>query len=170
MVRKPLIVIAPKSGLRARQTRSNVTELVHGHFREVFDDVTITDPLAVKRIVFCSGKVAWDALAARDAAGFAAQIAVVRLEQLYPWPGAQIRDLIDRYPNTTQMTWLQEEPENQGAWFFVQRPLWELWQSTGRTLAVIARPPSGSPATGSHHQHDVELDVLKAAVVAGLSV
>ncbi len=169
-VRKPLIVIAPKSGLRARQTRSNVTELVHGHFREVFDDVTITDPLAVKRIVFCSGKVAWDALAARDAAGFGAQIAVVRLEQLYPWPGAQIRDLIDRYPNTTQMTWLQEEPENQGAWFFVQRPLWELWQSTGRTLAVIARPPSGSPATGSHHQHDVELDVLKAAVVAGLSV
>ena len=127
-----------------------------------------THCMCLRRIVLSTGKVAWDAFAARDGAGLGGAIAVVRIEQLYPWPATQLRDVIERYPNATQLTWLQEEPENQGAWFFVQRPLWEVWRQTGRSVAVVARPASGSPATGSHHQHDTELDRLKAAVVAGL--
>ena len=170
-IRKPLIVIAPKSGLRAKQTRSNINELVSGAFREVLDDATIADPNAVRRVVLCTGKVAWDAFAARDAAGVGPSVAVVRIEQLYPLPVAQIADVLSRYPNASQVAWLQEEPENQGAWLHVQRPLYELTladASSGRSLRVVARPASGSPATGSHHQHDHELDMLKEGVVGGL--
>ena len=170
-IRKPLIVIAPKSGLRAKQTRSNINELVSGAFREVLDDATIADPNAVRRVVLCTGKVAWDAFAAREAAGVGPSVAVVRIEQLYPLPVAQIADVLSRYPNASQVAWLQEEPENQGAWLHVQRPLYELTladASSGRSLRVVARPASGSPATGSHHQHDHELDMLKEGVVGGL--
>ena len=170
-IRKPLVVIAPKSGLRAKQTRSNVNELVSGAFREVLDDATILDPLAVKRVVLCSGKVAWDAFASRDAAGKGALVAIVRVEQLYPLPIAQIADLLSRYPNASQVSWLQEEPENQGPWLHVQQALWLMTladPSSKRNLALLARPASGSTATGSHHQHDHELEMLKDGVVRGL--
>ena len=170
-IRKPLVVIAPKSGLRAKQTRSHVNELVSGAFREVLDDATIVDPLAVKRVVLCSGKVAWDAFASRDAAGKGALVAIVRVEQLYPLPIGQIADMLSRYPNASQVSWLQEEPENQGAWLHVQQPLWQMTlgdASSRRNLGLLARPASGSPATGSHHQHDHELEMLKDGVVRGL--
>ena len=170
-LRKPLVLMAPKSGLRARQTRSNVTELVTGSFQEVLDDSTgaIADRSSVRRVVLCSGKVAWDAIAARDAAGFGPSIAIVRVEQLYPWPEAHIAEVLATYPGATQVQWMQEEPANMGGWSFVQPRLWALLSHfPGHTLGLNARPAAGSPAVGGHHAHDLELESLKAGVVYGL--
>ncbi len=170
-LRKPLVLMAPKSGLRAKQTRSNVNELVSGSFHEVLDDSfgTITDRSAVRRIVLCSGKVAWDAIAARDAAGLGASIAVVRVEQLYPWPEVKVADVIAQYPNATQVQWMQEESANMGGWSFVQPRLWALLSRfPGHTLGLNSRPASSSPAVGGHHAHDLEVESLKAGVVNGL--
>jgi multifunctional 2-oxoglutarate metabolism enzyme len=169
--RKPLILMAPKSGLRAKQTRSNVSELVSGTFHEVLDDNTgaTTDRNAVRRVVLCSGKVAWDAIAARDAAGLGASIAIVRVEQLYPWPEAQITELLASYPNATDVQWMQEESANMGGWSFVQPRMWAILGTLpGRTLGLNSRPASGSPAVGGHHAHDVEVENLKHGVIAGL--
>jgi 2-oxoglutarate dehydrogenase E1 component len=160
--------MAPKSGLRARQTRSTVDELELGHFHDVLDDATITDPASVRRIVLCTGKVAWDALAARDAAGLGGAIAVVRLEQLYPWPEAALQAALARYHDATEVRWLQEEPENMGGWYYVRGPLFQLCRGTGKRIDVIARDASASPASGSHDAHDRELADLKARIVDGL--
>jgi multifunctional 2-oxoglutarate metabolism enzyme len=168
-LRKPLVLMAPKSGLRAKQTRSNVSELVSGSFHEVLDDSTISDRNAVRRVVLCSGKVAWDAIAARDAAGLGASIAIVRVEQLYPWPEAQLSSILASYPNAAEVQWMQEESANMGGWSFVQPRLWAiLGMFPGRTLGLNSRPASGSPAVGGHHAHDVEVENLKHGVVFGL--
>jgi multifunctional 2-oxoglutarate metabolism enzyme len=166
--RKPLVVMSPKSGLRAKQSRSHVDEFTTGAFREVLDDGGIVDPATVRRVVLCSGKVAWDAIAARDAANLMQQVAVVRVEQLYPWPEGQITNILRRYVSCEEMLWLQEEPQNMGAWTFVQPRLGLLVERTGKALWVVARPASGSPAVGSHHAHDHELDHLKSEILANL--
>jgi 2-oxoglutarate dehydrogenase complex dehydrogenase (E1) component-like enzyme len=165
--RKPLVVMAPKSGLRAKESRSNVSQLVAGSFQEVIDDATITDAAAVKKVVLSTGKVVWDADKARQKSDVAGQVALVRVEQLYPWPEAQIEAVVARYPNA-KVAWLQEEPANFGAWNFVEGRLQAIATRQGRQLESIARPKSGSPAVGSHHAHDHELEELQAAVVSGL--
>jgi multifunctional 2-oxoglutarate metabolism enzyme len=168
---KPCVLMSPKSGLRAKQTRSHIDELSTGRFHEVIDDATFADPQAATRIVLCSGKVAWDAYAARDeaaAAGKGSSLAVVRVEQLYPWPEAQLRAVIERYPNATSVVWLQEEPSNMGAWSFVAPRLRLLTDELGRSLNSVCRPASSSPAVGGHHAHDVELEDLKHGILAGL--
>jgi multifunctional 2-oxoglutarate metabolism enzyme len=161
---KPLVLMSPKSGLRAKQTRSNVSELTTGSFQEVLDDATYQDKASAQRVILCSGKVAWDAYAARDAQP--AAVAVVRVEQLYPWPEARIREVLAGYPNATEIVWMQEEPANMGGWSFVQPRLAMIAATMGRSLAVISRPASASPAVGSHHAHDEELEALKHAVTA----
>jgi 2-oxoglutarate dehydrogenase complex dehydrogenase (E1) component-like enzyme len=169
--RKPLILMAPKSGLRAKQTRSNVSELVSGTFHEVIDDNTgaIIDRNGVRRVVLCSGKVAWDAIAARDAAGLGSSIAIVRVEQLYPWPETQISEVLASYPNANEVQWMQEESANMGGWSFVQPRMWAILGAfPGRTLGLNSRPASGSPAVGGHHAHDLEVENLKHGVIAGL--
>jgi multifunctional 2-oxoglutarate metabolism enzyme len=166
--RKPLIVMAPKSGLRSKETRSNVSELTSGSFQEVLDDNTITDPAAVKKVVVSFGKVAWDADKARQKAGVADRIALVKVEQIYPWPESQVEAILAKYPNAEDVVWLQEEPANFGGWNFVEGRLHAICGRLGRKLGMIARPKSGSPATGSHHEHDHELEELQAAVVSGV--
>jgi multifunctional 2-oxoglutarate metabolism enzyme len=165
--RKPLIVMAPKSGLRAKESRSNVSEMVTGSFQEVIDDASITDVQAVKKVVLSTGKVVWDAAKAVQKAGVDGQIALVKVEQIYPWPEAQIEGIVARYPNA-QVTWLQEEAANFGSWNFVEGRLQAICARQGRQLNLIARPKSSSPAVGSHHAHDHELEELQAAVVSGL--
>src|SRR5262249_12363631 len=124
-VRKPLVVFTPKSALRLPQTRSTVDELTTGSFQEVLDDPTPgLDRNAVTRLVFCSGKVAWDAMAERDKRN--AQVAVVRIEQLYPFPVEQLLALLETYPNARELVWLQEEPENMGPWYFVEARVWRV--------------------------------------------
>jgi len=153
----PLIVFSPKSGLRMKQTRSSVEELTTGSFSEVLDDPGVVDVNAVTRIVFCSGKVAWDAIAERDQRN--AAVAIVRIEQLYPLPTEQMRDLLQKYPNAKELRWLQEEPENMGAWNFIEHNVWRI-KDEGYDLRHVARAPSGSPATGSKAIHDQELAQL----------
>jgi multifunctional 2-oxoglutarate metabolism enzyme len=161
----PLILFTPKQGLRMKQTRSTVDELTTGSFEEILDDPTVTDRDGVRRIVFCSGKVAWDAMAERDQRGAAA--AVVRVEQLYPSPIDQLLALLDTYPNARDLVWLQEEPENMGAWKFVESKVWRV-KERGYDLRHVARVESGSPATGSKGIHDQELADLMDETFTGL--
>ena len=150
----PLVVFTPKQGLRMRQTRSAIDQLTTGSFEEVLDDPGVTDPTSVRRVVFCSGKVAWDAMSERDKRG--AAVAVVRVEQLYPLPTDQMLALLNRYSNAKQLVWLQEEPENMGAWNFIEHRTWRV-KDQGYDMRHVARVESGSPATGSKTIHDQEL-------------
>ena len=152
--RTPLIVFSPKQGLRMKQTRSSIDLLTTGSFEEILDDPGDIDAGAVTRIVFCSGKVAWDAIEERDRLG--APVAVVRVEQLYPLPTEQMLAILQKYPNARELRWLQEEPENMGAWNFVEHNTWRI-KDQGYDLRHVARVESGSPATGSKAIHDQEL-------------
>jgi len=180
----PLIVFTPKSMLRSRLSRSPLAELTTGSFAEVIDDGGVADPAGVRRIVLCSGKVALEAIQRRDqrragegpppiggpgapAAGDAVPpdaIAVVRVEQLYPWPEAAIGGTLARYANAAEVVWLQEEPENMGAWSFVHARLHRLLRDRYR-LRHVSRAESASPATGSTALHLLEqADLLDRAI------
>jgi len=159
----PLIVFSPKSGLRLKQTRSRIEELTTGSFQEVLDDPGDLDVNAVRRIVFCSGKVAWDAIAERDKRN--EPVAVVRIEQLYPLPTEQMLAILKKYPNATELRWLQEEPENMGAWNFIEHNTWRV-KEQGYDLRHVARVASGSPATGSKAIHDQEHAELMEEIFA----
>jgi 2-oxoglutarate dehydrogenase E1 component len=118
----------------------------------------------VKRIVLCSGKVAWDAM--NERAKRAAPTAVVRVEQLYPFPRQALRSVLSRYPNARELLWLQEEPENMGPWRFVEHRIWRL-KDEGYDLRHVARVESGSPATGSKAIHDQEFaDLMEQTFTA----
>jgi 2-oxoglutarate dehydrogenase E1 component len=156
----PLVVFTPKSMLRAVQTRSPLAEFVDGAFHRVLGDTTV-DKSKVTRVVLASGKVAHEAIARRAELGVE-NVAIVRVEQLYPWPQENIEAELASYPNATDVVWLQEEPENMGAWPFVHlRTLdWTSWK-----VRHVARAESASPATGSHLVHSAEqADLLTRAL------
>ncbi len=146
--RKPLIALTPKSLLRHPKCVSDINEFVTGSFKEVIDDV-LENKDEVRRIAFCNGKLYYDLLEHREKNGFK-DVAIVRIEQLYPFPFQQVDDIIKSYKNVKDLVWVQEEPENMGSWNFILR----IWK--GRTMNIISRPESASPATGSHAQHDKE--------------
>ena len=152
-VRKPLVIFTPKQPLRMKESRSHISEFTSGSFQEVLDDPFVADKSAVKRIVLCSGKVAWDAMNERVKRD--APVAVIRVEQLYPFPLEQINEILTRYPNAREVVWLQEEPENMGPWNFVEQLIWRV-KDRGYDLRHAARVASGSPATGSKAIHDQE--------------
>jgi 2-oxoglutarate dehydrogenase E1 component len=164
-VRKPLIVFTPKQPLRMVQSRSPIEHFTQGSFEEVLDDPAAPPADEVRRLVFCSGKVAWDAMAERDKR--AAPVAVVRIEQLYPFPQERLLEVLDRYPHARDLVWLQEEPENMGPWNFVEARTWRI-KERGYDLRHVARVESGSPATGSKTVHDQELADLMDETFAGL--
>jgi 2-oxoglutarate dehydrogenase E1 component len=164
-VRKPLVVVTPKSLLRAKPARSSIDELTSGSFQEVIDDQGVGDPTAVRRVVFCSGKVGHDALARRDELGAGA--AVVRVEQLYPWPFADVAAALERYPNAKDIVWLQEEPENMGPWNFVKGRLYES-HGDDYTIHRVSRAESGSPASGSAAIHAFEQDLILSDAFADI--
>ncbi len=159
----PLICFTPKSLLRATATRSHLDELATGRFAEVLDDPAAPDAAAVRRVVLASGKVAHEALARRDQLEDGA-VAVVRVEQLYPWPHAALVEVLARYEAAEEICWLQEEPENMGAWPFVHHQLHREVRDRV-TLRHVARAESASPATGSHLVHETEqADLLRRAI------
>jgi 2-oxoglutarate dehydrogenase E1 component len=164
-VRKPLIEFTPKYLLRAKESRSRADELEHGSFEEVLDDATVGEPSAIRRIVLCSGKVAFDLMKRRDDRQVPA--AIVRVEQLYPWPEQQIRAIVDRYENADSVFWVQEEPENMGPWPFVDSRLHALLPDRVK-LGRATRAESGSPATGSSLVHAQELDDLLEEAFSGV--
>jgi len=164
-VRKPLVVFTPKSVLRARTSRSPVEDFVSGSFQEVLDDPFVEDASAVRRVALCSGKIAYDAMKARDEAK--AALAVVRVEQLYPWPEQQIAEILARYERASEVFWLQEEPENMGPWPFVHSRLHRLLRDDF-TLRHVSRAESASPASGSVTVHQQEQAQLLDTVLAGI--
>lgn len=151
--RKPLVVLTPKSLLRAPDARSATGEFVRGRFEEVLDDSRISDRSRVKRILLCTGKVAYQLAAERERRGRSDQ-AIVRVEQLSPYPREQLVDIFGSYPNANEVRWVQEEPENMGAWPFVHARLGRV--RDGLELTHVARPAGASPATGSQVVHEQE--------------
>jgi 2-oxoglutarate dehydrogenase E1 component len=167
---RPLIVMTPKSLLRLPAASSTMDELTTGGFQPVIDDALITDKYAVKRIVLCSGKVFYDLEAARESASSTGKdgetagaddakvdnrVAIVRLEQFYPFPGEKLKEIFASYPSATQVFWTQEEPQNMGGWTFVE-PRLRAIKPEKVSLRYVGRTPSASPATGSYAIHELE--------------
>ena len=152
-VRRPLVVFTPKSLLRAKPARSSIDSLTSGHFEEVLPDPSELDASSVDRVVLATGKVAQDAIAARDERGV--NVAVIRVEQLYPWPEAALAEQVGRYANATELVWLQEEPENMGSWNFAKGRLYDGFGDSHK-IQRVSRFESGSPATGSNAIHRQE--------------
>lgn len=163
---KPLVIFTPKSGLRAKTSRSALDALTSGSFQEVLDDKISSSPSEVQRVILASGKVAVEASAYRDAHELAGA-AVVRVEQLYPWPFADVDHMLKRYFNAKEIVWLQEEPENMGAWNAVKGRLYEA-HGESHKIRRVSRPESGSPATGSNAIHRQEQDELLQRAFGGL--
>lgn len=165
--KKPLIVFTPKSLLRAREARSPLAAFTAGSFAEVLDDPKTLagewSTSGVQRVVLCSGKIAYDALARRDELG-QTTTAIVRVEQLYPWPKDTIVGILDGYANATEVVWLQDEPENMGPWNFVHSRLHRLLRDTHQ-LRHVSRAESASPASGSAALHRLEQDDLLVRAV-----
>ena len=167
--KRPLIVVTPKSMLRAQASRSPIEDLETGSFAHVLDDAEVADPLTVRRIVLCSGKIAHDAVKRRqeiaaDDPAAASEVAIVRVEQLYPWPIGQLTPLLERYGKAEEVVWLQEEPENMGAWSFVHARLHAALPARLR-LRHVSRSESASPAIGSAALHQLEqADLLQRAI------
>ena len=151
--RKPLVVMTPKSLLRLPAAVSPVSEFAAGHFREVLDDKAPPDQ--VTRVLVCSGKVYYDLAKKRDELGTQA-VGILRLEQLYPWPEAQLAAALGRYRRAREFVWVQEEPQNMGGWTFVEPRV----RAMGFPIVYVGRDAGASPATGSHHVHEREQGLL----------
>jgi 2-oxoglutarate dehydrogenase E1 component len=154
-VRKPLILFTPKRMLRHPRAVSTIDELTTGAFREVLDDASGIDASRVHRVLICSGQVYYDLAAAREQRKIS-DIAILRLEQIYPFPADQLRDTIERYPETAGIVWVQEEPRNMGAWRFVEEHFQPLLDATNRQLRYAGRASSASPSAGSLKRHQQE--------------
>ncbi|MEX2324117.1 MAG: multifunctional oxoglutarate decarboxylase/oxoglutarate dehydrogenase thiamine pyrophosphate-binding subunit/dihydrolipoyllysine-residue succinyltransferase subunit [Nitriliruptoraceae bacterium] len=162
-VRKPLVVFTPKSLLRSPHAFSPIGEFTVGGFRETLDDPAFVDDRDrsnAQQVVLCCGKVAFDLMAARDEHD--RDVPVIRVEQLYPFPDAQLAELLRNYPSATDVCWVQEEPANMGAWGFAHARLQAILDRIGgeRTLRLAARAASASPAAGQFVVHEQELDQL----------
>ena len=154
--RRPLIVFTPKAMLRLRGATSEIADFTNGRFEPVIDDTRVGDKAAVKRVILTSGKIYYDIIGELDKREIA-DVAVVRLEQYYPLPVQEVNATLARYPNA-DLVWMQDEPENQGAWPFICLELAKYLQ--GRTIKVASRPASASPATGSSKRSAQEQAVL----------
>jgi 2-oxoglutarate dehydrogenase E1 component len=156
-MRKPLVVFTPKSLLRHPQAVSTLDDLTSGGFLEVLPDPSAPNPADVTRVVFCSGKVYYD-LAKTPAA----HVAIVRQEQLYPFPEAQVKEILDQYPASAEIVWVQEEPRNMGAWRIMREYFDALLEPSRRQVRYVGRPESASPASGSGKRHQQEQSELVA--------
>ena len=165
--RKPLVVMTPKSLLRREEASAPLAAFTSGTFQRLISDPPPAGPAKVTRLLLCSGKVAYDLLAARAKAG-GETIAVARLEQLYPFPEAQVAAEIARYPGLEELVWVQEEPENMGAWSFVLPRLTGRVSAKGRALPLLyaGRDASASPATGFQKTHELEQTLLIDAALS----
>jgi 2-oxoglutarate dehydrogenase E1 component len=153
-MQRPLIVMTPKSLLRLPAATSSLEELINGGFKPVIDDEEIEEASSVERIVFCSGKIYYDLKEARKESG-EKRVAIVRLEQFYPFPVTRVQEVVDSYSNVSQIVWAQEEPKNMGGWSFVEPRLEHLLSQCERPI-YVGRAASASPATGSYAIHQLE--------------
>ena len=161
--RKPLVIMTPKSLLRRPEAVSYPEDLTAGRFHEVLDDPSISDPATVERLLFCSGKLYYELVEERARQELEQRVAIVRLEQLYPWPEDQLRVILKRYAHATTRLWAQEESQNMGAWSFVEPRL----RAMGYEFGYVGRDASASPATGSYKVHEREQRELVMAAIGG---
>jgi 2-oxoglutarate dehydrogenase E1 component len=159
MFRKPLVILTPKSLLRAKDASSPLSEFTKGEFKTVIgparDEIEADK---VKRVIACSGKVAYDLIKRRDEKK-AWDTVILRVEQLYPFPHKAFAAELKKFPNVTDVVWCQDEPQNQGAWFFVQHYIHENMLE-GQKLGYAGRPASASPAVGYAHLHQEQQKAL----------
>ncbi len=160
--RKPLVVMTPKFLLRFPLATSTIGELYEGRFQPVLDDPAFAEGSperndaptdGVRRVILTAGKIFYDIWKARQEAE-QNQVAIVRLEQFYPWPQDLLRKVFERYPNAEEIVWVQEEPRNMGGWDFVDERLVPILD--GRQLRYVGRPAGASPATGLHRRHETQ--------------
>ncbi len=163
--RKPLVVMTPKSLLRHKLAVSSLEELTSGQFRTIIDEIDELDAKQVKRVVLCAGKVYYDLLEARRAQELT-DVAIVRMEQLYPFPREALVELMKRYPNAKQVVWCQEEPRNQGSWY-QQRHHYKICIGPKRKLYYAGRNASASPAVGSFAEHAAQQQRLVEKALTG---
>ncbi len=159
LFRKPLVIFTPKSLLRNKDAGSPLSELVKGSFHTVIGDVDDKlDPKKVKRVLACSGKVYYDLVNARKERD-STDVAIIRIEQLYPFPHKALATELAKFPNFSELVWVQDEPQNQGAWFQIQHNILENL-SDGQKLAYSGRPASASPAVGYYDKHYAQQKTL----------
>ncbi|WDZ94576.1 2-oxoglutarate dehydrogenase E1 component [Herbaspirillum sp. WKF16] len=167
LFRKPLIILTPKSLLRNKDAGSPLSDLAKGSFQTVIPEVDETiDAKKVKRIVACSGKVYYDLVNARKERG-QTDTAIIRVEQLYPFPHKTFAAALKQFPNFNELVWAQDEPQNQGAWLQIQHNIFENL-SEGQKLAYAGRPASASPAVGYYDKHYAQQKALIETAFAKL--
>ena len=157
-VRKPLVIMTPKSLLRNKDATSALSDFTRGGFQTVIGELKEIKPEKVKRMVVCSGKVYYDLVKKREERA-SDDVAIVRIEQLYPFAHKAFANEIKKYPNATEIVWAQDEPQNQGAWFFVQHYIHENMLD-GQKLGYSGRAASASPAVGYSHLHQEQQKAL----------
>ena len=165
-LRKPLIIMTPKSLLRAKDAASPLSEFTKGNFQTIIPENKDLKADKVKRIVACSGKVYYDLAKKREEKGID-DVVLLRVEQLYPFPHKAFATELKKYPNATDIVWCQDEPQNQGAWFFVQHYIHEN-MTDGQKLGYSGRAASASPAAGYSHLHQEQQKVLVDGAFAKL--
>jgi 2-oxoglutarate dehydrogenase E1 component len=164
--RRPLVLMQPKSLLRLPQAASTLADLASGSFRALIDDPFVAPRVdEVRRIVFCTGKLYYDLSMAE---GRPAHVALVRVEELYPWPHAEVAATLERYRGVEDVVWAQEEPQNMGAWTYVAP---RLRAATGNALNVryVGRPERASPAEGFESSHKAEQARIVAEALAPMA-
>jgi 2-oxoglutarate dehydrogenase E1 component len=161
--RKPLVVMTPKSLLRHKECTSSLDDLASGHYQRVLPEVDDINPKKVKHIILCSGKVYYELLSKRRAKK-QKDFAIIRVEQLYPFPGPELNNLLACYTSTKELVWVQEEPKNQGAWDFV-KPRIPAMLDKAWNLHYVGRESSSAPAVGSAKLHTVQQrDLINRAI------
>ena len=168
-IRKPLIVMSPKSLLRHKLATSQLEELATGKFETVLSDIDNVNPEQITRLILCGGKVYYDLLEQRRALGLD-HVAIARIEQLYPLPEERLVAEIEKYSNLAEIVWTQEEPLNQGAWYYLAPEMYRIvvpHPTKARIVEPVARPASAAPATGSAKIH---LQQQQALVAGGLGI
>jgi 2-oxoglutarate dehydrogenase E1 component len=153
--RKPLIVFTPKSLLREPMLMSPLSDFCTGQFEKVVADDKYTVGSVPRRVILCTGKVGVDLRKLREERGFD-DVSIVRIEQLYPLPKSEIESILSQYPKGTPVYWVQEEPRNMGAWYFMKIKWDEMGLASRWPLNVTCRPESASPSTGSKKAHKIE--------------
>jgi 2-oxoglutarate dehydrogenase E1 component len=156
LFRKPLVIMTPKQLLRHKEAVSDLSDLAKGGFHTVLPETEAIEPKKVKRVIACTGKVYYDL---RSARGERDDVAIIRLEQLYPFPHKAFSNELKKYPHATEVVWCQDEPQNQGAWFQIQHNLLENLEESQR-LAYAGRPASASPAVGYFAKHSEQQKAL----------
>ncbi len=161
--RKPLIVMSPKSLLRDQLSVSPLEDLARGGFARLIGEIDTLPAAEVRRVVFCSGKVYYDLLKARRREKLR-DVALVRIEQLYPFPSEEYEAILGRFPNAREVVWCQEEPQNQGAWYQIRHRLQDSGAG-GRAVLYAGRAPAAAPATGIARIHELEQQALVATAL-----